>query len=128
MNLSRASYFRQGLIFALPNLTIRVAQECSGIRSSFVLFITSLIAGFLFLRSPWHRAIFSIIVLPLGVLRNAIRIYFLSMASVHWNPNIIHSPLHHRGGPIFFALSLIPLFLLLFWFRKAEAKQSVPES
>ena len=43
MDLSQATYFRQGLIFALPNLTIQVAQECSGIRSSLVLFITRLL-------------------------------------------------------------------------------------
>jgi exosortase C (VPDSG-CTERM-specific) len=124
MDLSRATYFRQGLVFALPNLTIRIAQECSGIRSSLVLFITSLIAGFLFLGSPWRRAVFSFLVIPVGIFRNAIRIYFLSMASVYWNPNIIHSPLHHRGGPIFFALSLIPLFLLLWWFRRKEFRKT----
>jgi exosortase C (VPDSG-CTERM-specific) len=126
MTMSRATYFRQGQVFILPELTIRVAQECSGIRSSFVLFITSLMAGFLFLKSPWHRAIFSVIVIPLGIFRNAFRIYFLSMASAHWDPRIIDSPLHHRGGPIFFVLSLIPLFLLLFWFRKREAKTELP--
>jgi exosortase C (VPDSG-CTERM-specific) len=126
MTMSRATYFRQGQVFVLPELTIRVAQECSGIRSSFVLFITSLIAGHLFLKSPWHRAIFSVIVVPLGVFRNAFRIYFLSMASAHWDPRIIDSPLHHRGGPIFFVLSLIPVFLLLFWFRKREAKTESP--
>jgi exosortase len=124
MNLSGATYFREGRTFVLPNLTIVVAQECSGIRSSLVLFITSLIAGHLFLRSPWKKAILALAVFPLGILRNAFRIYLLSMASAHWNPDIIHSPLHHRGGPIFFALSLIPFFLLLLWFRKSERPPS----
>jgi hypothetical protein len=35
---------------------------------------------------------------------------------------MIDSDLHHKGGPIFFALSLIPLFLLLWWFRRMEAE------
>jgi exosortase len=122
LDLSHATYFRQDLVFALPNLTIRVAQECSGIRSSLVLFITSLIAGFLFLKSTPHRWLFSLLVIPLGIFRNAFRIYFLSMASVYWDPNIINSPLHHHGGPIFFALSLIPLFLLLVFLRNRESR------
>jgi exosortase C (VPDSG-CTERM-specific) len=129
MNLSGATYFREGRTFVLPNLTIVVAQECSGIRSSLVLFITSLIAGHLFLRSPWKKAILAFAVFPLGILRNAFRIYLLSMASAHWNPDIIHSPLHHRGGPIFFALSLIPFFLFLLWLKKSEKlKSSVPSN
>ena len=41
---------------------------------------------------------------------------------------MIHSVIHHRGGPIFFALSLIPLFLLLWWLRRGEiAPNSVHE-
>jgi exosortase C (VPDSG-CTERM-specific) len=120
MNLSGATYYREGRTFVLPKLTIIVAQECSGIRSSFVLFITSLIAGQMFLRSRWKRLLLALAVFPLGILRNAFRIFFLSMASAHWDANVIHSPLHHRGGPIFFALSLIPFFLLLLWFKKSE--------
>ena len=127
MNLSNATYYREGRTFVLPNLTIVVAQECSGIRSSLVLFITSLIAGHLFLRSPWKKAVLALAVFPLGIMRNAFRIYLLSMASAHWNPDIIHSPLHHRGGPIFFALSLIPFFLLLLWLKKSE-KSEKPNS
>ena len=122
MDLSQATYFRQGLIFALPNLTIQVAQECSGIRSSLVLFITSLLAAYMFLKSPWKRAALALAVFPLGIARNAFRIYVLSMLSAHWNPDVIHSPLHSQGGPIFFLLSLIPFFALLVWLRKSESK------
>ena len=35
---------------------------------------------------------------------------------------MIDSPIHHHGGPIFFALSLIPFFLFLIWLRKSESK------
>lgn len=123
MDLSGATYYREGRTFVLPSLTIVVAQECSGIRSSLVLFITSLIAAHLFLRTKWKKIALCLAVFPLGIVRNAFRIYFLSMASAHWNPEIIHSPLHHRGGPIFFALSLIPFFLFLFWLKKSERQK-----
>lgn len=126
MNLSGATYFREGLVFALPHLTIQVAQECSGIRSSFVLFLTSLLAGHMFLRGFRSKAILALVVFPLGVLRNAFRIFILSILSVHWDPNIIDSPLHHRGGPLFFVLSLVPFFLCLLWLRRAETRSSVP--
>jgi hypothetical protein len=33
---------------------------------------------------------------------------------------MINSVIHRRGGPFFFAASLIPLFLLLWWLRRGE--------
>jgi exosortase C (VPDSG-CTERM-specific) len=115
---------REGLAFHLPGISIEVAQECSGIRSSLVLFITSLLAGHLFLRSPWRRAVLTVVVIPLGILRNGFRIFTIAMLTSHVDPGVIHSPLHHRGGPIFFLLSLVPFFLLLFWMRKSEQRRS----
>ncbi|PYJ88110.1 MAG: hypothetical protein DME71_13830, partial [Verrucomicrobia bacterium] len=52
-HLSGTPFLRVGLIFQLPNITIEVAQECSGIRSSWVLFMTSILAANLFLKTPW---------------------------------------------------------------------------
>ena len=46
--------FRDGFKFTLPGLEIQVAEECSGIRSGLSLFITSILAGHLFLRSKWN--------------------------------------------------------------------------
>src|SRR3989441_5536758 len=40
---------QEGFIFSLPGINIEVAKECSGIPSSLALFITSLLAGHLFL-------------------------------------------------------------------------------
>lgn len=120
MNLLGQTYFRQGLVFALPNLTIEVAQECSGVRSSLILFITSLVAGYMFLAKPRNRILLALLVLPLGAVRNAFRILVLSLLSTHLDPSIIDSPLHHRGGPLFFALSLIPFFIVLIVLFKRE--------
>jgi len=118
--ISGTPVLRDGTVFQLPGLVIRVAEECSGIRSSLVLFITSLVAGCLFLRSPWKRTILTVAVIPLGIIRNAFRVLTISLLSVHVDPNIIDSPIHHRGGPIFFLLSLVPFFFLLHWLRKSE--------
>lgn len=113
---------RDGVIFQLPSIVIKVAQECSGIRSSLVLFITALIAAQLFLRSPWRRAILVAFVIPLGIVRNGFRILVIGWLCVEVGPQMIHSAIHTRGGPVFFALSLIPLFLLLWWLRKGESR------
>ena len=57
---------RDGTVLALPGIVLQVAQECSGIHSSWVLFITSLVASHLFLKSPWRRLILVAFVHPAG--------------------------------------------------------------
>jgi exosortase C (VPDSG-CTERM-specific) len=121
--LTGMTVFREGLLFHLPGIAIEVAKECSGIHSTLVLFVTSLLAGHLFLRSPWKKAILALVVIPLGIARNGFRIFTLATLCVHVNPNIIDSPLHHRGGPIFFALSLVPFLAFLCLLLKSERRR-----
>jgi exosortase C (VPDSG-CTERM-specific) len=115
--LANIPFYRTGLTFQLPNVSIQVAPECSGIRSSLVLFITSLAAGKLLLEKPWQRAMLTLLVIPLGIFRNAFRIVTLGWLCTHYGPEMIHSPIHHRGGPVFFAISLLPLLAMLVAFR-----------
>jgi exosortase C (VPDSG-CTERM-specific) len=127
-HLSGTPFLRAGLIFQLPNITIEVAQECSGIRSSWVLFITSVLAANLFLKTPWRRFALIAFVIPLAILRNGFRILVIGLLCVNVGPQMIHSVIHRRGGPLFFVLSLIPLFLLLWWLRRGEIRVRPAES
>jgi len=120
IKISGTTVFREGLTFHLPGIVLTVAEECSGIRSTLVLFITSMLAGYLFLHTTWKRLALTVFVIPLAILRNGFRIFTIAMLCVHVNPNMLYSPIHQRGGPIFFALSLIPFFALLFWLKKKE--------
>ena len=117
--------FRQGVDFQFPGFNLQVAPECSGIRSTFVLCITSLVAGQLFLRSPLKRAVLVLAVIPLGILRNGLRILTIGELCIHVSPNMIHSNLHRQGGPLFFLLSLAPLLGLLYILRKLDVKKQV---
>ena len=111
---------REGTVFTLPTIVLQVARECSGIRSTWVLFITSVVASQMFLTSPWRRLVLVAFVIPLGILRNGFRILTIALLCVKVGPHMVDSVIHHRGGPIFFALSLVPLFLLLTWLRRSE--------
>jgi exosortase C (VPDSG-CTERM-specific) len=123
-NLAGTPMVRDGTVFELPGIVLRVGQECSGIRSSLVLFITSLLASHLFLKTRWRRIALVAFVIPLGILRNGFRILVIGLLCVHVGPHMIDSVVHHRGGPLFFVLSLIPLFLLLWWLRRRERRLS----
>jgi exosortase len=117
-------FFRQGLDFALPGVTIRVAEECSGIRSSLALLITTVLASHFFLRSSWRRLLLCIFVIPIVILKNGLRIATLSTLAIYVNPGFLHGNLHRRGGIVFFLIALIPMALLLVLLQKSENPRS----
>lgn len=118
--------FRQGFIFSLPGLTIEVAKECSGIRSSLALVITAMLASYLFLRTTWKRAVLVAVALPLAVIKNGARIVALSLLSIRVNPNFMRGPLHHEGGILFFVLALVLFAPVLLWLERSEAGATGP--
>jgi exosortase C (VPDSG-CTERM-specific) len=126
-HLSGTPFLRAGNIFELPNITIEVAQECSGIRSSWVLFMTSILAANLFLKTRWRRFALVGFVIPLAILRNGFRILVIALLCVNIGPQMLNSLIHRRGGPVFFVLSLIPFFLVLGWLRKGEFPTRQPK-
>jgi exosortase C (VPDSG-CTERM-specific) len=127
-HLSGMPFLRSGLIFQLPNITIEVAQACSGIRSSWVLFMTSILAANLFLKTPWRRFALVVFVIPLAILRNGFRILVIGLLCMHMGPQMIHSPIHSHGGPLFFMVSLIPFFVVLWWLHRGDPRTRQPKS
>lgn len=119
---------RSDLIFQLPGITLEVAPECSGIQSTVALFIVSLAAGYILLRSPWKRAVLCLTVIPLGILRNAVRIVTIGELCVHIGPDMINSYIHRKGGWIFFLVTLVPFLALLLFFGRSEHALSKNEN
>jgi exosortase C (VPDSG-CTERM-specific) len=125
-NIAGDPVTRDGLYFHLPNLVLRVAPECSGIHSTMVLAIVSIAGSWLFLRSPWKRALLILAIIPLALIRNGFRIFVIGRLCIADGPQMINSPIHRHGGPLFFALSLFPFFLLLIFLRKTEGTNREP--
>jgi exosortase/archaeosortase family protein len=76
----------------------------------------------------WTRALLVLVVIPLSLLRNGIRIVTISLLTIHVDPGVIHGPLHQRGGPIFFILSLVAFAGVIWglrWYEKKQPRASV---
>jgi exosortase len=114
-------FFRDGFLFNLPNLTIHVAEECSGIRSTLSLMITSLVAGHFFLRSLWSKTALVLLVVPLAIVKNAFRIVGLSLLANYVDQSFItDSVLHRYGGIPLFVVSLAILLCIAWLLRNME--------
>jgi exosortase len=118
-------YLRQGFVIALSSVTIEVAAECSGIRSSIALFITCLLVAHLYLRTPWKILVFMLLVFPLTIVKNAIRIVTLTLLSIHVSPDFLHGRLHREGGLVFFLIGLLLLFPVFLVLEKSEHKRPI---
>jgi exosortase len=114
-------FFRLSGTPVLPSVSIEVAKECSGIRSTQALLITCLLAGHLFLRTNWRRTALLIAAVPVLIIKNGIRIATLTLLAVHVDPSFLTGRLHHDGGFIFFILGMLILLPLFLWFQRSEA-------
>jgi exosortase len=106
--------------FLLPGVEIEIAPECSGVRSSTALLITSVLAGYLFLQSNRRRAVFSIFTIPVVIFKNAVRIVTISCLGVYVDPRFLHGKLHQYGGIPFSFVSLAILVPVMLALRKSE--------
>jgi exosortase len=107
---------RRGFVFSLPTVVIRVADECSGIRSSIALLLMALLMGHTSLTSGWSKTCLALATLPITILKNGIRIVTLTLLAVHVNPGFLTGRLHNQGGIVFFLIgvaALVPLAALL---------------
>jgi exosortase len=114
-------FYREGIAFVLPGIRIEIAEQCSSIRSSLALFISSMLAAHLVLRTNWRKLILVLAAVPMAMLKNAIRIWVLSLLAIHVDKKwLTASDLHRDGGILFFILALLLLFPILWLLKRSE--------
>ncbi len=113
---------QDGLLLTIPGLTIEVARECSSIRSSLMLVVTTMVLAQMSLRSVWRKALVLAVAIPLSVAKNGLRIFVLAMLTTRVDRSFITGRLHHQGGIIYFLIALATIVLLIWVARRSEQK------
>ncbi|HTC46966.1 MAG TPA: exosortase/archaeosortase family protein [Candidatus Aquilonibacter sp.] len=119
-NLSGAPVLRDGFFFRLPKMSIEVAQECSGIRSSLALLILALLVAHFSFRPFWKKLAFVAAGLCMMLVKNGIRIASLTLLANYVNPAFLTGRLHHQGGIVFFLIGLALLWPVYWALRRGE--------
>ncbi len=114
---------QQGMLVHIPGLTLEVAPECSSIRSSLMLVVTTMVLAHLLLRSFWRRALVIAVAIPLSVAKNGLRIFVLAILGTRVDPGFLTGRLHRQGGVIYFLIALSAIFLLLWILHRREEKK-----
>lgn len=113
---------QDGTTLMVPGLTLKIAQECSSIRSSMMLVVSSMVMSYLLLRSLWGRTVVILASIPLAIAKNGLRVFTLAVLGAYVNPGILNSPLHHQGGVLFLAVALGAVFVLIWLARRVERR------
>jgi exosortase len=118
---------QQGMLVHIPGLTLEVAPECSSIRSSLMLMVTTMLLAHLLLRSFWRKVLVVAVAIPLSVAKNGLRIFVLAILGTRVDPGFLTGKLHRQGGFIYFLIALSVIFVLV-WIlnRREEQKQPRP--
>jgi exosortase len=111
---------QDGVMLSIPGLNLEVAQECSSLRSSLMLIVTSMVLAQLFLQSFWRKAVVVLAAIPLSIAKNGVRIFTISMLGTRVDPGFLHGNLHRHGGIVFFLLALGAMVLLLWLLNRSE--------
>ena len=117
---------QNGVMLTVSNLTVEVAPECSSIRSSSLLMVTTMVLAQLVLRSCWRKALVIVIAIPLSVAKNGLRIFTIVMLTTRVDPAYLTGRLHHHGGIVFFGIALAIVFGLIWILRRAEDEEVRP--
>lgn len=121
--LARVPVEQRGLLIHIPDLTLEVAPECSSIRSSLVLLVTTMVLAHLLLRSWWRKLLLIALAIPLAIAKNGLRIFVLGFLAIRVDRSYLFGRLHHQGGFIFLLIALAGIFLALWILRRGETKQ-----
>jgi exosortase len=109
---------RDGFVFSLSKIEFEVAKDCSGMRGSLYLFMTSLVFGQVFLKRPIARAILALSALPIAFFRTGLRIFSIGLLG-----NYVHEAVlfhHRRSGILTSVLGVIVLAFVTRWLRRPE--------
>ncbi len=111
---------RTGVLVSIPGLTVEVARECSSIRSSLMLLVTTMVLTHVLLRTTWKQMLVVLLVVPLSVAKNGIRIFTLGILATRVDPSYLRGHLHHDGGIIFLMLALAIIGIVIWLLRRHE--------
>lgn len=96
----------------LPNMTLEVAQGCSGIKFLLSLIALTIPLAQLTLRTRTRKVILLLLAIPIAIVTNGLRVALIGVWVYHFNKTEhIHGPVHTLQGWFVSTLGMILLFI-----------------
>lgn len=120
MHWSGISVFREGNVIDLGLTQLQVVDACSGLRYVYPLLLMGLVFGYLFHRRWWARVIMALVIVPISVFANALRIAITGYLTINVSPQIAQDFFHGFSGWLIFMVSLVFLAIVSWLLKRGK--------
>jgi len=105
---------REGNVLVLPNYSLEVVEACSGIRSLMSLIALAIAYGYFVEQRLWARITLVVLMLPIAVAGNALRVVGTGIVTYFWGPQFAEGFFHFFQGWLIF-VSAVAGMMLVHW-------------
>ena len=120
LQLVNVPVLREGNLIILPNYTLEVVDACSGIRSLMTLITLAIAYGYLVESKRWIRWLLVIMMIPIAIISNSIRILGAGLLTYHFGPRMAEGFFHEFSGWVIFVAALLLMFAFHWVLRKVS--------
>jgi exosortase len=103
---------REGNVIVLSNMTLEVAEACSGIRSLVSLLTLGVLYGYVSGYGPARRLFLASLTIPIAIVANAIRVAGAGVTANWYGPVAVEGFLHSFSGWLTFTSSIVMLLVI----------------
>ena len=101
---------REGNVLMLSNYSLEVVEACSGIRSLMSLMVLAIAYGYLAEPRRWARCVLVVLMVPIAIATNAIRIASAGVLAHRFGPAAAEGFLHEFSGLVIFVAAVFLMF------------------
>lgn len=123
LQLINVPVLREGNLIILPNYTLEVVDACSGIRSLMTLITLAIAYGYLVEPRRWARWLLVLLMVPIAIVSNSIRIVGAGVLTYHFGPRMAQGFFHEFSGWVIFVAALLLMFACHWGLRKIPGGQ-----
>jgi exosortase len=116
--------FQEGYLLHLPNITLEVADGCSGVLSIVALLSLGILYVHLTTIPFWKKALLWMLLIPVSILANVIRIVTI-VALVHYSGQwILYTSFHRLNGTFNFLLGFMTIVLITLMMKRIPSSRA----
>ena len=112
LSLTGASVIQEGNVIDLGIRQLEVADACSGLRYFMPMILMGLLMAHYFTRGLWRKMLVLLLIIPLSILINVIRIFSAGLCVVNGRPDLVENMFHDFTGWLAFIIAGIILYAI----------------
>jgi exosortase len=112
LSLLQIHAVQQENVIMMPHGSVVVNDACSGIRALISLLAMGSVFAYWMNSNMSKRVLLMLLVIPVAILTNAIRIVFLSVITEYWGAQHIMGFVHYFAGFLIYGIAFVVLYFI----------------